>query len=79
MTTQNSHYALYVTGIDCEQSRNAEVNKLIDDAKSWVSNGYIDEVRDPKTGGTPLHVAAAKGYTEVRYVFVCLFLFYTKI
>ncbi|XP_061382483.1 protein phosphatase 1 regulatory subunit 12C isoform X3 [Danaus plexippus] len=51
-------------GIDCEKSRNAEVNKLLSDAKNWAAHGYV-EVRDPKTGGTPLHVAAAKGYIDV--------------
>ncbi|XP_059055233.1 protein phosphatase 1 regulatory subunit 12A-like isoform X5 [Achroia grisella] len=51
-------------GIDCEKSRNAEVDTLLSDAKNWAANGYV-EVRDPKTGGTPLHVAAAKGYIDV--------------
>ncbi|XP_038216127.1 protein phosphatase 1 regulatory subunit 12B isoform X7 [Zerene cesonia] len=51
-------------GIDCEKSRSAEVTTLRNDAKNWAANGYV-EVRDPKTGGTPLHVAAAKGYVDV--------------
>ncbi|CAH2103622.1 unnamed protein product [Euphydryas editha] len=51
-------------GIDCEKSRTAEVDTLLNDAKNWAANGYV-EVRDPKTGGTPLHVAAAKGYIDV--------------
>ncbi|XP_052751343.1 protein phosphatase 1 regulatory subunit 12A isoform X13 [Galleria mellonella] len=51
-------------GVDCEKSRNAEVDTLLSDAKNWAANGYV-EVRDPKTGGTPLHVAAAKGYIDV--------------
>ncbi|XP_028156971.1 protein phosphatase 1 regulatory subunit 12B isoform X7 [Ostrinia furnacalis] len=51
-------------GVDCEKSRNAEVDTLMSDAKNWAANGYV-EVRDPKTGGTPLHVAAAKGYIDV--------------
>ncbi|XP_072930830.1 protein phosphatase 1 regulatory subunit 12C isoform X9 [Epargyreus clarus] len=51
-------------GIDCEKSRNAEVDTLMSDARAWAANGYV-EVRDPKTGGTPLHVAAAKGYIDV--------------
>ncbi|VVC99778.1 unnamed protein product [Leptidea sinapis] len=49
---------------DCERSRNAEVTTLRNDALNWATNGYV-EVRDPKTGGTPLHVAAAKGYVDV--------------
>ncbi|XP_045530856.1 protein phosphatase 1 regulatory subunit 12A-like isoform X12 [Pieris brassicae] len=51
-------------GVDCEKSRSAEVIKLSNDSKNWAANGYSD-VRDPKTGGTPLHVAAAKGYIDV--------------
>lgn len=51
-------------GIDCDKSRNAELNNLLADAKNWAVNGYV-EIRDPKTGGTPLHFAAAKGYTDV--------------
>ncbi|XP_049885235.1 protein phosphatase 1 regulatory subunit 12B-like isoform X9 [Pectinophora gossypiella] len=51
-------------GVDCEKSRNAEVDTLLQDARNWAANGYV-EVRDPKTGGTPLHVAAAKGYIDV--------------
>lgn len=37
---------------------------MVTDAKNWAANGYV-EVRDLKTGGTPLHVAAAKGYIDV--------------
>lgn len=50
--------------MDYERSRNAEVDNLLSDARNWAANGYA-EVRDPKTGGTPLHVAAAKGYVDV--------------
>lgn len=53
-----------ITGVDCEKSRNAEVDTLMADSRNWAANGYV-EVRDLKTGGTPLHVAAAKGYLEV--------------
>ncbi|XP_062524094.1 protein phosphatase 1 regulatory subunit 12B isoform X23 [Bombyx mori] len=51
-------------GVDCEKSRNAEVDTLMSDAREWALHGYV-EVRDLKTGGTPLHVAAAKGYIDV--------------
>uniref|UniRef100_A0A2A4K1R9 cGMP-dependent protein kinase interacting domain-containing protein n=1 Tax=Heliothis virescens TaxID=7102 RepID=A0A2A4K1R9_HELVI len=50
-------------GVDCEKSRNAEVDTLLSDARNWAANGYV-EVRD-MNGGTPLHVAAAKGYIDV--------------
>ncbi|XP_048488936.1 protein phosphatase 1 regulatory subunit 12B isoform X3 [Plutella xylostella] len=56
--------AIHDNGVDCEKSRNAELILLLNDAKNWAANGYV-EVRDPKTGGTPLHVAAAKGYIDV--------------
>lgn len=49
--------------MDCDKHRNAEMNSLMKDARNWAANGYVD-VRD-MNGGTPLHVAAAKGYTEV--------------
>lgn len=50
-------------GVDCDKSRNAEVDTLLSDARNWAANGYV-EVRD-MNGGTPLHVAAAKGYIDV--------------
>ncbi|CAK1588476.1 unnamed protein product [Parnassius mnemosyne] len=56
--------AIEEKGVDCDKCRNAEVDTLMADAKNWAVNGYV-EVRDPKTGGTPLHVAAAKGYLDV--------------
>nr|XP_034839494.1 protein phosphatase 1 regulatory subunit 12A [Maniola hyperantus] len=58
---------IHEKGIDCEKSRCAEVNVLLRDARNWAANGY-SEVRDPKTGGTPLHVAAAKGYLDVAQI-----------
>lgn len=57
--------------MDCEKSRNAELILLLNDAKNWAANGYV-EVRDPKTGGTPLHVAAAKGYIDVSFVILVM-------
>ncbi|XP_052746425.1 protein phosphatase 1 regulatory subunit 12A isoform X6 [Bicyclus anynana] len=54
-------------GINCHKSRHAEVDALTRDAENWAKNGYV-EVRDPKTGGTPLHVAAAKGYYDVAKI-----------
>ncbi|XP_013179321.1 PREDICTED: protein phosphatase 1 regulatory subunit 12A isoform X3 [Papilio xuthus] len=56
--------AIESQGIDCDKCRKAESTALLTDARQWAKNGYV-EVRDPKTGGTPLHVAAAKGYLEV--------------
>ncbi|XP_014366510.2 protein phosphatase 1 regulatory subunit 12C isoform X9 [Papilio machaon] len=59
--------AIESQGIDCEKCRKAESTALLMDARQWAKNGYV-EVRDPKTGGTPLHVAAAKGYLEVAKI-----------
>ncbi|XP_068628838.1 protein phosphatase 1 regulatory subunit 12A-like isoform X2 [Battus philenor] len=56
--------AIEEKGVDCNKCRNAEVYALMNDAQHWAVNGYV-EVRDLKTGATPLHVAAAKGYVEV--------------
>uniref|UniRef100_A0A146KR34 Protein phosphatase 1 regulatory subunit 12B n=4 Tax=Lygus hesperus TaxID=30085 RepID=A0A146KR34_LYGHE len=53
-------------GIDAENARTEEERMMLNDAKVWLANGYItpDKVH-PKTGATPLHVAAAKGYLKV--------------
>lgn len=66
----NKLFSFAPSGVDCEKSRNAEVDTLMSDARNWAANGYV-EVRDPKTGGTPLHVAAAKGYIDVS-VALCI-------
>lgn len=34
------------------------------DARAWLTDGPPADLRHPKTGATPLHVAAAKGYLE---------------
>lgn len=42
---------------------------MLRDARQWLNSGHISDVRHAKSGGTALHVAAAKGYTEVlKYV-----------
>lgn len=38
---------------------------MLRDARQWLNSGHISDVRHAKSGGTALHVAAAKGYTEV--------------
>ncbi|KAJ0184044.1 hypothetical protein K1T71_000467 [Dendrolimus kikuchii] len=55
-------------GIDVETARNAEVNALRQDARYWADHGYDEEVKDLNTGGTPLHVSAAKGYVDVMHI-----------
>lgn len=42
---------------------------MIQDARQWLNRGKIEEKKQPRTGATALHVAAAKGYSEViRYL-----------
>lgn len=41
---------------------------MLQDARQWLNSGKIEDVRQPRSGATALHVAAAKGYSEVlRY------------
>ncbi|KAM4747139.1 LOW QUALITY PROTEIN: protein phosphatase 1 regulatory subunit 12A [Rhinophrynus dorsalis] len=52
-------------GIDVEAARKEEERIMLRDARQWLNSGHINDVRHSKSGGTALHVAAAKGYTEV--------------
>ncbi|XP_018427210.1 PREDICTED: protein phosphatase 1 regulatory subunit 12A [Nanorana parkeri] len=52
-------------GIDVEAARKEEERIMLRDARQWLNSGQISDVRHAKSGGTALHVAAAKGYTEV--------------
>ncbi|MEE6480687.1 hypothetical protein FKM82_012650 [Ascaphus truei] len=52
-------------GIDVEAARKEEERIMLRDARQWLNSGHINDVRHAKSGGTALHVAAAKGYTEV--------------
>ncbi|XP_072257520.1 protein phosphatase 1 regulatory subunit 12A isoform X1 [Pyxicephalus adspersus] len=52
-------------GIDVEAARKEEERIMLRDARQWLNSGQISDVRHSKSGGTALHVAAAKGYTEV--------------
>uniref|UniRef100_A0A8D0GQS4 Protein phosphatase 1 regulatory subunit n=1 Tax=Sphenodon punctatus TaxID=8508 RepID=A0A8D0GQS4_SPHPU len=52
-------------GVDIEAARKEEERIMLRDARQWVNSGRINDVRHAKSGGTALHVAAAKGYTEV--------------
>ncbi|TNN56258.1 Protein phosphatase 1 regulatory subunit 12A [Liparis tanakae] len=38
---------------------------MLRDARQWLNSGQIQDSRHTKSGGTALHVAAAKGYVEV--------------
>ncbi|KAM8979071.1 protein phosphatase 1 regulatory subunit 12A isoform 3-T3 [Sarcophilus harrisii] len=52
-------------GVDIEAARKEEERIMLRDARQWLNSGHINDVRHVKSGGTALHVAAAKGYTEV--------------
>ncbi|XP_077329728.1 protein phosphatase 1 regulatory subunit 12A isoform X1 [Lithobates pipiens] len=52
-------------GIDVEAARKEEERVMLRDARQWLNSGHVNDVRHAKSGGTALHVAAAKGYTEV--------------
>lgn len=52
-------------GIDVEAARKEEERIMLRDARQWLNSGHLSDVRHAKSGGTALHVAAAKGYTEV--------------
>ncbi|XP_038604811.1 protein phosphatase 1 regulatory subunit 12B isoform X3 [Tachyglossus aculeatus] len=52
-------------GVDLEQSRKEEEQQMLQDARQWLNSGKIEDVKQARTGATALHVAAAKGYSEV--------------
>ncbi|XP_016349237.1 protein phosphatase 1 regulatory subunit 12A [Sinocyclocheilus anshuiensis] len=52
-------------GVDIEAARKEEERIMLRDARQWLNSGQINDVRHTKSGGTALHVAAAKGYAEV--------------
>ncbi|XP_067855371.1 protein phosphatase 1 regulatory subunit 12A isoform X5 [Heptranchias perlo] len=52
-------------GVDIEAARKEEERIMLRDARQWLNSGQISDNRHPKSGGTALHVAAAKGYSEV--------------
>ncbi|XP_068841740.1 protein phosphatase 1 regulatory subunit 12B isoform X2 [Capricornis sumatraensis] len=52
-------------GLDLEQARQQEERQMLQDARQWLNSGRIADVRQARSGATALHVAAAKGYSEV--------------
>uniref|UniRef100_A0A674M8N7 Protein phosphatase 1 regulatory subunit n=1 Tax=Takifugu rubripes TaxID=31033 RepID=A0A674M8N7_TAKRU len=52
-------------GVDIEAARKEEERVMLRDARQWLNSGQIQDIRHAKSGGTSLHVAAAKGYVEV--------------
>ncbi|NXC86438.1 MYPT2 phosphatase, partial [Cercotrichas coryphoeus] len=57
-------------GIDLELSRKEEEQQMLQDARQWLNSGKIEDIKQPRTGATALHVAAAKGYSEVMRLLI---------
>ncbi|KAH0618976.1 hypothetical protein JD844_018562 [Phrynosoma platyrhinos] len=57
-------------GVDLDQTRKAEEQQMLQDARQWLNRGKIEDRRQPRTGATALHVAAAKGYYEVMRLLI---------
>ncbi|XP_069084875.1 protein phosphatase 1 regulatory subunit 12A isoform X1 [Pleurodeles waltl] len=57
-------------GVDVEAARKEEERIMLRDARQWLNSGNINDIRHAKSGGTALHVAAAKGYTEVLKILI---------
>ncbi|CAL1263511.1 unnamed protein product [Larinioides sclopetarius] len=57
--------------IDCDDARSEEERIMLEDAR-LIAAGTVDanDRIHPRTGATPLHVAAAKGYVEVMKILV---------
>uniref|UniRef100_A0A8C7VRW8 Protein phosphatase 1 regulatory subunit n=1 Tax=Oncorhynchus mykiss TaxID=8022 RepID=A0A8C7VRW8_ONCMY len=58
------HQYMVRQGVDVEAAKRVEEEEIMKDARAWLTEGLPSELRHPKTGATPLHVAAAKGYLE---------------
>lgn len=52
-------------GLDLDQARRGEEQRMLQDARQWLNSGKIEDMRQARSGATALHVAAAKGYSEV--------------
>ncbi|NXO96980.1 MYPT2 phosphatase, partial [Certhia brachydactyla] len=57
-------------GVDLELSRKEEEQQMLQDARQWLNSGRIEDIKQPRTGATALHVAAAKGYSEVMRLLI---------
>ncbi|XP_071792262.1 protein phosphatase 1 regulatory subunit 12A-like isoform X2 [Asterias amurensis] len=57
-------------GLDVENARNEEEQRMLTDANQWLNTKNIKERKHPKSGATSLHVAAAKGYIKVMSILI---------
>uniref|UniRef100_A0A8R1DEX4 ANK_REP_REGION domain-containing protein n=1 Tax=Caenorhabditis japonica TaxID=281687 RepID=A0A8R1DEX4_CAEJA len=51
--------------IDLEACREQELHTMLKDVKLWMSLGEYKDVPHHRTGGTAVHVAAGRGYTQL--------------
>ncbi|XP_018645718.1 protein phosphatase 1 regulatory subunit 12b (myosin phosphatase targeting subunit 2), putative [Schistosoma mansoni] len=54
--------------IDGDTIKHSEEQMLLHDAQHWLTSGQYKPVIDPRTGATPLHVAACKDYTKAMEI-----------
>ncbi|XP_053769286.1 protein phosphatase 1 regulatory subunit 12B isoform X3 [Desmodus rotundus] len=57
-------------GVDLEQARKEEEQRMLQDSRQWLNSGMTQDTRQARSGATALHVAAAKGYSEVLRLLV---------
>ncbi|NXN35674.1 MYPT2 phosphatase, partial [Rhinoptilus africanus] len=57
-------------GVDLDLARKEEEQQMLQDARQWLNSGRIEDLKQPRTGATALHVAAAKGYSEVMRLLI---------
>ncbi|KAJ3614084.1 hypothetical protein NHX12_017661, partial [Muraenolepis orangiensis] len=59
-------------GVDLEAAKRLEEEQIMLDARTWLTEGLPRDIHHPRTGATPLHVAAAKGYMEaIKLLCLC--------
>nr|CAH8859961.1 unnamed protein product [Trichobilharzia regenti] len=60
--------AMKKQGIDADAVKQSEEQMLLHDAQYWLNSENYKPVVDPRTGATPLHVAACKDYTKAMEI-----------
>ncbi|CAM4682703.1 unnamed protein product [Lepidochelys olivacea] len=57
-------------GVDLDLARKEEEQQMLQDARQWLNCGKLEDIKQPRSGATALHVATAKGYTEVTRLLI---------
>ncbi|XP_032647780.1 protein phosphatase 1 regulatory subunit 12B isoform X2 [Chelonoidis abingdonii] len=57
-------------GVDLDLARKEEEQQMLQDARQWLNSGKLEDIKQPRSGATALHVAAAKGYSEVMRLLI---------